>query len=198
MFPDFADTNYQKAKKIYPTDRIIQKTILWMIPDFITPNQVTAIRLILTPFVIYFLLSGNFKIGVPLFLITALTDAIDGALARTRDRITNWGKLFDPVADKVLIISTILILAFHNLNTIIAAFVVAIEVIIIIAALIWRKSGKDVQANLWGKIKMVLEVSGVFLLLFASWFDLPIFDFASALLAASGFFAIISVLRHGI
>src|SRR3989338_141010 len=84
-------------------DNIIDKTILWIIPSFVKPNHLTGIRLLMWPIATYLLYIEEYKWGVIVFIFLALTDAIDGALARTRNQITDWGRIFDPIADKLLI-----------------------------------------------------------------------------------------------
>jgi CDP-diacylglycerol---glycerol-3-phosphate 3-phosphatidyltransferase len=71
----------------------------------VLPNQLTVLRIILTPVFLFFFLSENplFKqISIGIFIIAALTDWYDGWLARKFNYITNWGKFWDPLADKIL------------------------------------------------------------------------------------------------
>jgi CDP-diacylglycerol--glycerol-3-phosphate 3-phosphatidyltransferase len=71
----------------------------------VLPNQLTILRIILTPVFLFFFLSENpvFKlISLGIFIIAALTDWYDGWLARKFNYITNWGKFWDPLADKIL------------------------------------------------------------------------------------------------
>ena len=71
----------------------------------VLPNQLTVLRIILSPIFLFFFLSGNplFKqISIGIFIIAALTDWYDGWLARKFNYITNWGKFWDPLADKIL------------------------------------------------------------------------------------------------
>jgi CDP-diacylglycerol---glycerol-3-phosphate 3-phosphatidyltransferase len=71
----------------------------------VLPNQLTVLRIILTPFFLFFFLSEDplFKqISIVIFIIAALTDWYDGWLARKFNYITNWGKFWDPLADKIL------------------------------------------------------------------------------------------------
>jgi CDP-diacylglycerol---glycerol-3-phosphate 3-phosphatidyltransferase len=71
----------------------------------ILPNQLTILRIILTPVFLFFFLSDIplFKlISLGIFIIAALTDWYDGWLARKFNYITNWGKFWDPLADKIL------------------------------------------------------------------------------------------------
>ena len=71
----------------------------------ILPNQLTILRIILTPVFLFFFLSNNpvyNQIALAVFIIAALTDWYDGWLARKFNYITNWGKFWDPLADKIL------------------------------------------------------------------------------------------------
>jgi CDP-diacylglycerol--glycerol-3-phosphate 3-phosphatidyltransferase len=71
----------------------------------VLPNQLTVLRIILTPFFVFFFLSDTLyfrEIALLIFLVAALTDWYDGWLARKFNYITNWGKFWDPMADKIL------------------------------------------------------------------------------------------------
>ena len=86
-------------------------------------------------------------------------------MARIRNQITNLGKMLDPLADKLLICSVIYILVLKHVNVYAAWIIIVLEAIIITAAFIKRNNGNVVQANFWGKTKMVLQVAGVVFLL---------------------------------
>ncbi|GMU97053.1 MULTISPECIES: CDP-diacylglycerol--glycerol-3-phosphate 3-phosphatidyltransferase [Ignavibacterium] len=69
------------------------------------PNQLTVLRIILTPVFLYFFLSDNpsfIQISLAIYFVAALTDWYDGWLARKFNYITEWGKFWDPLADKIL------------------------------------------------------------------------------------------------
>jgi CDP-diacylglycerol--glycerol-3-phosphate 3-phosphatidyltransferase len=186
-------------QEAYLHDRILDKLILWMIPMWVTPNSVTWLRIILTPIVLYVNYIQNFSVGIPLFLFTAFTDAIDGSLARTRGQITNFGKMFDPLADKLLIGSMLVLLLFQNVDRRVALLVVGIEIIFIVLATVRVVTGHVGQANVWGKIKMVLQVFAVFLILIGLTFSNPfLFAIATWVFGAAVVFAIISLFFHGI
>jgi CDP-diacylglycerol---glycerol-3-phosphate 3-phosphatidyltransferase len=71
----------------------------------VLPNQLTVLRMILTPLFFFFFLSENTllkQISLIIFILAALTDWYDGWLARKFNYITNWGRLWDPLADKIL------------------------------------------------------------------------------------------------
>lgn len=69
------------------------------------PNQLTVLRIILTPVYLFFFLSDNptyIQISLGIYIVAALTDWYDGWLARKFNYITEWGKFWDPLADKIL------------------------------------------------------------------------------------------------
>jgi CDP-diacylglycerol--glycerol-3-phosphate 3-phosphatidyltransferase len=159
----------KKVKKAWVTDiidSIISATILPLLPKIVTPNHITAFRFATIPFVVYFLVTGEYFFGTVLFVISALSDGIDGALARTKNMVTDWGKMYDPLADKLLIGSAAAILVSKYLSHELALAIILIELIIVIEAF-YRKRflGRDIQARMAGKIKMCFQVLGVFFLM---------------------------------
>ena len=94
-------------EELFPHDKIMAVTFLPLIPRWVTPNAITIARFVLTPLVVFLILIENYNIGIPLFIATAFTDVLDGSLARVRKKVTKWGTLHDPVADKLLIGSSL-------------------------------------------------------------------------------------------
>lgn len=185
--------------KIYKHDVWLNKTLLPLIPKRVHPNHITILRLFLTPFVIWFLSIGDYTKGLILFIITAFTDAIDGSVARIRNQITDLGKILDPIADKLLITSVLVIIILKGLNFYLASAIIGIEIIFIIGG-IWRKTKKEkVEANIWGKVKMNLQVAGVSLLLLGFIFESSIMNsFSVFALGLAVLFALISLFSAGI
>src|SRR6185369_2656977 len=99
--------------KIHPHDHLLDRTLLRFIPESVRPNHVTILRILLTPVVFWVLWKQWYGLGTALFLLTGFTDMIDGSMARTRGQVTPWGKIWDPVADKILIGSVIVLLLFR-------------------------------------------------------------------------------------
>ncbi|MEK7122351.1 MAG: CDP-alcohol phosphatidyltransferase family protein [Patescibacteria group bacterium] len=196
--PSFFDTHYYPAEKVFWTDRVIERTVLRVLPRFVTPNHITLFRLLATPLTIYLLAEERYSFGIPLFLFVAFTDALDGALARTRNMITDWGRMFDPAADKVLVISAIVLLIIKTLPLGLALLMIALELFVMAAAVVWRNRGGVISANVWGKIKMILQVAGIFLLLLSTWLSLPLYDGAALVLGTSVYFSIASIVNKGI
>lgn len=148
--------------KLTLTDRILAKILLPLIPSWITPNYISWMRLISVPFIGYFLITEQYEIVFPLFLISAFSDAVDGSLARTRNLVTHFGKMFDPLADKFLIAITAIVLVPKYLSWSIVIAIISID-LILIASAYFRKHyyGTIVQAENTGKIKMVLQSAGI-------------------------------------
>ncbi|MEK7557682.1 MAG: CDP-alcohol phosphatidyltransferase family protein [Patescibacteria group bacterium] len=192
---------FQKADKIFWHDKFLAATILKLIPEIIKPNHLTVFRIIATPAVVVLMVYGQYYIGLIAFLFIAFTDALDGSMARTRNQITEWGKIYDPLADKILIGSMVFVIVLRYIDVWTAVVIVVIEIVFIITAWIRikKKDGKLVQANIWGKIKMFLQVVGVVILLLAivnDWASL--LPFASYALYLAIAFAIVSLLTYGI
>lgn len=181
--------------KITIIDKTIDKVLLWIIPVKVLPNHVTIARFILIPFVIFFLIAENYTIAIPLFIFAALTDAIDGALARTRDQITEWGKMFDPIADKLLIGSLAAIVVTKEISPYLAFSIIVLEVLIVISAVYKKKKySTPIEARKAGKVKMIFQTFGIgFLLLFIVLSTPILFLLAKTFLYVSIVFSIISL-----
>ncbi|MDO8425180.1 MAG: CDP-alcohol phosphatidyltransferase family protein [bacterium] len=180
-------------------DRILAATVLRMIPRQVTPNHVTVFRFAATPIVLYCILIGQYQWGLLAFMIVSFSDAVDGALARTRNQVTEWGKLYDPLADKLLIASMVLGVVVRELNLVLGLTIVAIEAAILGLAWYGHSHGRSMQANRWGKMKMTLEVAGVSVLLLGLAFGIPeTLAISQATFVVAILFALISLITYGI
>ena len=135
------------------------------------PNLLSILRILLVPILVVVLLTkfdGKEYVGLGLFLFAALTDVLDGYLARRRQQITRLGALLDPAADKILISA-----AFISLVELDPAFVPAWMVVAIIArefAISSLRSfaaseGVVISAGFSGKLKTVVQVVSISLLI---------------------------------
>lgn len=184
--------------RVFPHDRILDAILLRFIPRTWRPNHFTVIRLLCTPFVLLFLWREEWRIALPLFLFAALTDAIDGSLARTRKQITLWGTIADPVADKLLIGPVALLFVAKQIHPLFALLLIATELCIGLAAYLgFRRSGY-MSANLFGKIKMCLQVAGIALLLMGKVTGIAMtIPFAIITFGLALIFGIASMLTYG-
>ncbi len=185
--------------KYAPHDYVFEKTILKIIPNEVHPNHVTVFRAVLIPFVLYYLWQEQWIPSLSLFLFAAFTDALDGTLARVRKQITAWGTVADPLVDKLLIGSVVLIFVAREINPLFAVLIIAVELLIIAGAINHGRHGRLGSANNYGKIKMFLQVLGVSLLLIAKilGFQLAV-PFAIGTFSVAIVFAIVSLLTYGI
>lgn len=170
-----------------------------VIPMWVTPNRLTISRLIGVPFLIYFLWQGWYVGSLVLFILLALTDMFDGALARGRNMITEFGTLLDPLADKILIASASLILLI-KVNLTLAILVVGLDVIVIVLGAVGKLIGHKLtlKANIWGKTKLTLQVLGIGLVFLGFIFNFVwLHNVAEYFLWAAIGFAIISIVKNG-
>ena len=184
--------------KWFPHDYLLRYTLLPLIPSWISPNMITVFRMILTPFVLWVLLKENYSVGIPFFLFTAGTDALDGSLARVRKQITPWGTFYDPVADKLLIGSVVFLIVARHINPIIAILIIFFELAIIFVGYLRKAKGAVISANIFGKTKMFLQVLGVTFLLLAVYSGHDMFIQVSyGTLALAIVFAVVSLFTYG-
>lgn len=182
--------------KLYPQDYVLRKTLLRLIPDVVMPNHITVLRMVLTPVVLYLLATDNLAWGVPLFVLTAFTDMVDGSLARVRGQITPWGILFDPIADKLLIGLVALTFALKYFHPIIVVTAVVFDLIPMTIWLLRAKGNRGVMmANTWGKTKMMLQFISLTLLLVGLALGVESLVVAGeyALILATGFAAVATI-----
>ncbi len=191
---------YQAAAHVHPHDRFLEWTILRWLPSWITPNGLTVFRIVLTPVVFLLLVNESYKVGVLLFLFAAFTDALDGSLARTKNKITNFGIMADPLADKLLVGSAVLLLVFRYFNIWLGVTILGLEIIFILTAVVWEiRFKKPKMANLWGKIKMLSQVIAVSLTMLALLWNFPfLLTLAAGAFGVAIGFALLSLFTHGV
>lgn len=129
-----------------------------------TPNKLTIARMIITPVFLAVLLweplPHRFLVATIIYSIAAITDAIDGKLARKNNQITNFGKLLDPIADKVLTTSALLAFMVMDLcNIWIVMIVLTREFAVASIRMIAAANGVVIPANFWGKLKTVSQMT---------------------------------------
>lgn len=133
------------------------------------PNQLTISRIILTFVFMFFIFSQGltFKIlALLVFTAAALTDLFDGRIAKARNLITDFGKIMDPIADKILVLAAFL--SFIQLQLIPAWTVMVIifrEVMITSLRIFALSKGKVIAASQSGKHKTVSQMTAIFIIL---------------------------------
>ena len=140
------------------------------------PNKLTIFRIILVPIMViipFFNIQGEF-LGIPytywilnlIFIIASITDHLDGKIARKRNIITTFGNFAAPLADKILVLATMLILVeMGKLPAWIPIIVLTREFIVSGYRLIAvQKQGQVIAANIWGKLKTVTQMIAIILM----------------------------------
>jgi CDP-diacylglycerol---glycerol-3-phosphate 3-phosphatidyltransferase len=130
------------------------------------PNVLTVLRILLVPVLVVALLAGTDHgdlLAAIAFALASVTDAVDGHLARSRGSITTFGKLMDPVADKLLIIAALLALvSLDRLAAWVAMVIIAREFAVTVTRLYATQQGVVIAANWWGKAKTIVQVAAIF------------------------------------
>mgnify|MGYP001606222149 CR=1 FL=1 len=195
-FKIFVDPRPKYIAKVTIIDRVIDVLLLWAFPEKVRPNYITLFRFISIPFIVYLLLSGHYLAATISFGISAISDAVDGAIARTRNMITDWGIFFDPFADKLLVGIVGGTAIFKFLSPALALTLISIE-LALMASAYFRFKGEVVPAKTVGKIKMNMECFGVgFIFLFLVSGFSPFLIVATCLLYLGVLFALLSLLIY--
>lgn len=135
------------------------------------PNKLTVLRVLMIPFFVFFLMTSSPENGfrfvaLVIFVIAALTDTLDGYIARRDHLITNFGKFMDPLADKLLVCSALIcLIELGKLPGIVVLVIIAREFIISGFRLVASDAGVVIAASVWGKIKTVVQMITVIVLI---------------------------------
>ncbi len=127
------------------------------------PNVLTMVRILLVPVLVVALLektSGGDLLAAIVFAGASLTDAIDGYLARSRNSVTTFGKLMDPIADKLLIIAALVVLvSLGRLEAWVAMVIISREFAVTALRLAaGAQQGVVIPASSFGKLKTATQV----------------------------------------
>jgi CDP-diacylglycerol---glycerol-3-phosphate 3-phosphatidyltransferase len=132
------------------------------------PNRLTLARVIMVPVFVAFMAVENpvcYAIAYVIFVVASITDYYDGKIARERNLVTNFGKLVDPVADKVLIAAAyIMLIPMPDLRVPAWGIIIIIarEFLVTGARSLAASEGNVVAANMWGKTKAVMQMVYIF------------------------------------
>ncbi|MBQ7097868.1 MAG: CDP-diacylglycerol--glycerol-3-phosphate 3-phosphatidyltransferase [Clostridia bacterium] len=129
-----------------------------------TPNVLTLIRVLMVPVFMWALLSGFYLAAIVIFAIASLTDHLDGYLARKNNQVTTFGKLMDPLADKILTISALVCLCGMNADFVspaVVMIIIARELIVTGVRQLAMGEKTVIAASWWGKAKTVSQMAAI-------------------------------------
>lgn len=137
------------------------------------PNILTVIRLLLIPLIVFYIFTGNYILAFVFFTISGITDIADGFIARKFNLISNFGKLMDPLADKLTQIATLASLVFTDIIPVWILLVVFLKEFIMICGASFLY-GKDVvvYSKWYGKLATVLLYIAIVISLLLKQFEL--------------------------
>ena len=178
------------------------------------PNKITISRIVLTVFILLLLLIPweSLNISFPvylwgsividlkyiiagvLFLIASLSDFLDGYIARKNHIVTDFGKMVDAIADKILVNGLLIVLAYDRIIPVIIPVVIVLrDIVVDTCKMISGNKGKVVAASTLGKLKTICMLSGLTLVLFYNIpFELIHIDVARFLLIIATILSIVS------
>ena len=133
------------------------------------PNKLTILRVIMIPFFVVFMyldFAAAKWIALGIFIAAAITDTLDGQIARRRNLVTTFGKFMDPLADKLLVCSAMIALVDQGrIPAWIVIIIIAREFIISGFRLVAADNGIVIAASYWGKFKTVFQMLMVIVLI---------------------------------
>jgi CDP-diacylglycerol--glycerol-3-phosphate 3-phosphatidyltransferase len=129
-------------------------------------NSITLVRIVLIPVFLVVLLGGMPNWGpwlaAAVFTLLAVTDAVDGYVARARNEVTTFGKFIDPLADKLLVTAALVALVdLGRLPSWIAIVIISRELIVSGLRMVAVAEGKIIAASVYGKLKTVFQIIAI-------------------------------------
>lgn len=152
------------AERVKTVKKLFQKyfTDIWNVP-----NVLTMLRLALIPVFVALFATGHDKLALLVFLIASFTDFLDGYLARKNNQITAFGKLMDPLADKVMVVTALICQGIAGVFPWSAIVIVLLkELIMILGGVVMLKNDVVVYSNLLGKTAQCFFIAALVLSFF--------------------------------
>ena len=134
------------------------------------PNKLTLARMIAVPFFIVAFMLGAYPVALVLFIAASLTDMLDGKIARARNLVTNFGKIMDPLADKILVYSALcLFIETGTIDAWMLIIILAREFVVAGMRTVAASEGRVLAAGMSGKIKTALQMVAVVIMIAGLW-----------------------------
>jgi len=140
------------------------------------PNLLTLARILLTPLLVWLLLDHRMGQALVVFFIAGITDGLDGLIARLFQQKTRLGAYLDPLADKLLLVSSFILLGYlQKVPTWLAVVAVSRDAIITlgILTLMFHQVSVEIRPSLLGKMTTLIQILTVFLTLARPYLELP-------------------------
>jgi CDP-diacylglycerol---glycerol-3-phosphate 3-phosphatidyltransferase len=129
------------------------------------PNLLTVVRILLVPVLVVALLgstSGGDVFAAIVFALASATDFVDGYLARSRNSVTTFGKLMDPLADKLLIVAALIsLVSLNRLQAWVAMIIIARELAVTVLRMGATQAGVIMAASNLGKLKTCVQIAAI-------------------------------------
>ncbi len=165
-------------------------------PLFNLPTILTLSRIVIIPLFVFAVKNEPF-LGVAIFVLASLTDFLDGYLARRSGKITEFGIIFDPIADKFLIISALIVLVdMGRLNVWIAIIMIVRDFFITGLRVFALSRSIVIPAELGGKIKTTLQAGGIMLLILWDSTGIDLSDAGTVIIWLAMFISVISGIKY--
>jgi CDP-diacylglycerol---glycerol-3-phosphate 3-phosphatidyltransferase len=152
------------------------------------PNVLTLVRIVAVPVLVVALLGaipGGDALAAAVFALAAVTDGLDGYIARARGSVTTFGKLMDPLADKLLIVAALVsLVSLDRLQAWVAMVIISRELAVTGLRIVAAERGVVIAASWLGKVKTALQVAAVLALIAVNpsplWVDLLVYAAVAA------------------
>lgn len=175
------------------------------------PNRLTIIRIFMIPILIalLFMSGDSFSFSKEskslfgwvagwIFTLASLTDFFDGYIARKRNIVTVFGSFLDPIADKFLTVSSLIMLqSLHRINSIVVIILVLREMYMTSLRLLATNEGVNVPVNNMGKWKTAIQMMAIpMLMVNETWFFIPFPVIGMILIYLAGFLSLVSAFQY--
>ena len=188
---------------VHRKERWIQSRVHY-IPKWITPNHLSIFRFFLVIPLIWTLLKGEGIWAFGIFLFAVLLDTLDGPLARSRKTVSMLGTILDPLSDKIIVLSTLIVIQFNTqpppLSEFLFLSIIILDGVLFLLPIFYKiveagLGARRVGSNIFGKTKFTLHAFGGLSLILS--LDYPIFrNITTIILWVAVIFAVAAIIGH--